>query len=307
MGNDKRTFENSLEENIKQYRLEDLLDREKIKEVFLLPAQAFGMELLLTCRHGEIFLATPGYQDCPVDVVNRPGDKLRVQNRTVGHVYADFSQVEKSCTETIQGWYRAMLNLITDLLGETYLRREAQNYISQSEAAAGGEIYQEKLDSLTGVFNKAYFFSRLKVIERAEVVPVALIQGNINDTKFFFDTYGEEAGNRLLRIVADAMKQCARKEYLVGRCGVDVFYVLIPLPEEGEAETYCETVRAAVWACEDEVLAPSVAMGVVYKTNVEEKFDDKLSDVEFEMLSDKMRIKQQPGYEERKTKGLKRR
>ncbi len=306
MGNGKRTYQSNIEENIKQYCLEDLVNREKVREVFLLPAQEFGMELCITCRHGEEFLATPKYQGYEADVISQPGDKLRVQNRTVGHVYADFSQVDTPYAQTVQNWYRAMLSLLGDWLQETYLRKEAENYISESAVVTAGEKYQEKLDSLTGVYSKAYFMSRLKVIERSEVVPVALIQGNINDTKFFFDTYGEEEGSRLLRIVADAMKQCAKKEYIIGRCGVDVFCVLIPLPEEGEAEKYCDMVKAAVCACEDDILAPSVAMGVVYKTNVEENFLEKLSDVEFEMLGDKMRMKQQPGYEERKNKGLKR-
>lgn len=304
MGNAKRTFENGLEENIRQYRLNDLVEQEKIREAFLLPAQAFGMELLITCRHGEEFLATGKFRGFVPDVVNKPGDKLRVQNRTIGHVYADFAGVSADNEEAVQKWYRGMLLLLTDLLCETYLRTEAQLYISKQGILTGNEGHSEKTDSLTGVYNQTYFQNRLKVIERSEVVPVALIQANINDTKFFFDTYGEAEGNRLLCIVADALKHCAKKEYIIGRCGVDVFHVLIPLPEDGEAESYCETVRAAVWASEDDVLAPSVAMGIVYKTNVEESFEEILSDAEFEMLSDKMRMKQQPGYEERKKKGL---
>lgn len=303
MGNRKKEYESRIVENIKQYRVDDLLEKEKIKAVFLRPAEAFGMQLLITDRHGEAFLASPKYIENTMDMTSQQADKLRVANRTVGYVYADFSQVAEKDANVVQEWYQAMILLLTDLLVETYLHKEAENYIFES-VTVPSESSQEKTDSLTGVYNKSYFLSRMKVIERSEVVPVALIQANINDTKFFFDTYGEEAGNRLLCIVADALKQCAKKEYIIGRWGVDVFHILIPLPEEGEAEDYCERVKAAVWACEDEMLAPSVAMGIVYKTNVEENFNDKLSDVEFEMLSDKMEIKQQPGYEERKKKGL---
>lgn len=308
MGNGNKTFENCMEENVKQYRLDDLLDKEKIRAAFVQPAEALGIRLLLTCRHGEPFLSTSGCGEGDMDVTALPGEKLKVQGRTVGHVYADFSQTNEAWTEALKNWYRGMLTVLTELLGETYLRKEAQNYISELDSVpvgGGEEKRQEKTDSLTGVYNKSYFISRMNVIERSEVVPVALIQANINDTKFFFDTYGEDAGNRLLCIVANALKQCAKKEYIIGRWGVDVFHILIPLPDEGEADDYCERVKAAVWACEDEILAPSVAMGTVYKTNVEESFTEKLSDVEFEMLSDKMHIKHQPGYEERKNKGLK--
>lgn len=305
MGKNKKTYENCIAENVKQYRLDDLLSKERVRNAFLVPAEALGIQILITCRHGEEFLATPGYQDYKVDVAKQPGDKLRVENRTLGHVYADFAKADEKYAETARYWYQAMLKLLTDLLCETYLRKEAENYISERGAVSGMERQQDRMDSLTGVYNKIYFQNRMKVIERAEVVPVALIQANINDTKFFYDTYGEEVGNRLLCIVADTLKQYAKKEYIIGRCNVDVFQILIPLPEEGEAETYCEDVKKAVWEKEDAVLAPSVAMGIVYITNVEEDFENKISDVEFEMLSDKLSIKSRPGYEERKNKGLK--
>lgn len=314
MGNGKKTYESMIEENIRQYRLDDLLDKEKVEISFLQPAQAFGIEILITCRHGEEFLATPQFQGQMPDVVNQPGDKLRVGNRTVGHVYADFSGAQETESKILKNWYQGMLILLSELLRETYLRTEAENYISEagSRYAADGQqeadtqqaADRQKKDSLTGVYNKSYFQSRMKVIERSEVVPVAFVLVNVNDTKFFFDTYGESEGNRLLCIVADALKQCAGQEYIIGRCGVDVFHVMIPLPEEGEVKTYCRQVKEILEAYEDDVLAPSAAMGIVYKSNVEEGFEDILSDAEFEMLSDKMQIKQQPEYEQKKCKGL---
>ena len=45
-----------------------------------------------------------------------------------------------------------------------------------------------------------------------------------------------------------------------------MFIVLIPIADEGEAEDYVARVQAACLAYEDEVIAPSVACGVVYKT-----------------------------------------
>ena len=55
---------------------------------------------------------------------------------------------------------------------------------------------------------------------------------------------------------------------------------------------------------EDAVLAPSVAVGIVYKTNIEETLEDKLSDAEYEMFNNKFEIKNAPGYRERLEKGI---
>ena len=50
---------------------------------------------------------------------------------------------------------------------------------------------------------------------------------------------------------------------------------------------------------EDPYLAPSVAVGIVYKTNIEETLEEKLSDAEYEMFNNKFEIKNADGYRER--------
>lgn len=47
-----------------------------------------------------------------------------------------------------------------------------------------------------------------------------------------------------------------------------------------------------------------MACGIVYKTNVEEKVEDKLDDAEYEMFNNKFEIKNAPGYRERLEKGI---
>ena len=106
--------------------------------------------------------------------------------------------------------------------------------------------------------------------------------------------------------MASIVKKEAGDEYIIGRIDGDVFLVLIPLAEDGEAEDYCRRVQAACQAYdEDEVLAPSVATGIVYRTNVEESLEEKMSDAEYEMFNNKLEIKNSPGYQERLRRGLK--
>ena len=95
------------------------------------------------------------------------------------------------------------------------------------------------------------------------------------------------------------MKQEKKPDYVIGRVDGDVFIVLIPMAEDGEAEDYCQRVQQACLSYEDGILAPSVACGVVYRTNVEEMIEDKLDDAEYEMFNNKFEIKNAPGYRER--------
>ena len=135
---------------------------------------------------------------------------------------------------------------------------------------------------------------------------MAVINVNINDWKFVYDNFGVEKSDSLIQVVASIVKKEAGAEYIIGRIDGDVFLVLIPLAEDGEAEDYCRRVQAACQAYdEDEVLAPSVATGIVYRTNVEESLEEKMSDAEYEMFNNKLEIKNSPGYQERLRRGLK--
>jgi len=96
-----------------------------------------------------------------------------------------------------------------------------------------------------------------------------------------YDNFGVEKSDSLIKLIASIVKKEAKDEYIIGRIDGDVFLVLIPQAEDGEAEDYCRRVQAACQAYEDDVLAPSVAAGIVYKTNVEEHLAEKVSDAEY--------------------------
>ena len=157
-------------------------------------------------------------------------------------------------------------------------------------------------DELTGVYTNDYFMNRMRVIDRSAVIPVALICININDWKYANDNYGDEESDRLIKIVADILKEKAKPEYVIGRTDGDVFHVIIPMAEKEEAQTFCANVKDACLFYDDEILSPSVAAGIVMKTNVEEHLMDFMSEVEYEMFADKCEMKQEPGYRERLTR-----
>ena len=75
--------------------------------------------------------------------------------------------------------------------------------------------------------------------------------------------------------------------------------------DRDEAKAYCDAIQQACDSFEDEKLAPSIAVGCVMRTNVDESFKNILSDAEYAMLENKFAIKNAPGYRERLEKGLK--
>ena len=228
--------------------------------------------------------------------------------RTIAHLYAETQKVSPEKKEAVEKMLDGFANMLSRWGEETYLHTETAIYMDELEQKLNVQHIQtakgEKEDALTGVYHKLCFEERMKVIDRAEVAPVAVINVNINDWKFVNDHFGDEESDRLIKTVAGILKQEKKPDYIIGRVDGDVFIVLIPMAEDGEAESYCERVRQACLSFEDKILAPSVACGIVYKTNVEEKVEDKLDDAEYEMFNNKFEIKNAPGYRERLEKGI---
>ncbi len=304
------SFEKRIKENIKDYAIRNLFAMDMLEEYLKVLADDYGMELLLTDRHGEKALKIGDFAGFEPDVERKPGEKIRVADRTIGHVYVRYDKVPEERKEAAKRILDESVKILTVLGNEVYMHRESASYIDELELKLGKEDSQRKCgeteDILTGVYNKNYIEDRMKILEEAEIIPIAVINLNINDWKFVYDNFGVEKSDSLIQLIASIVKKEAKNEYIIGRIDGDVFLVLIPQAEDGEAEDYCRRVQAACQSYdEDEALAPSVAAGIVYKTNVEERLADKVSDAEYEMFDNKLEIKNSPGYQERLRRGIK--
>lgn len=302
-------FEKRIKENIRNYALDNLYHIDTLTEYCKALCQVADLEILLTERHGEKVVSVGNFAGFTPDVVGEPGRKIRVYGRTIAHLYTRTDKVPEEKLAQTEKLLNELAAMLSQWGEEAYLHTESSIYLDELEEQIGVQHIQtargEKEDALTGVYHKLYFEERMKVIDRAEVVPVAVINVNINDWKFVNDHFGDEESDRLIKTIADILKQEAKPDYVIGRIDGDVFITLIPMAEDGEAEDYCDRVQKACVNYEDPILAPSVACGLVYKTNVEEVLQNKLPDAEYEMFNNKFEVKNAPGYRERLEHGLK--
>lgn len=302
-------FGRRIEENIKNYTPGHLYHIDQVESFFEDLKATVGIELLLTDRHGLRMASAGAFPEQVEDVVNHPGIKIRIANRTIGHLYVRYDDVAEEKKASAERLVKNMSSILMSYAQVSYLHNESVDYIDEMEAKIEKESYQVKYhdrnDVLTGTLNRTYFENRVKIVERSEVIPVGLLVANINDWKFVNDNFGLEESDRLIQTVAQILKKEAKKDYVIGRVEGDVFHVMVPMVEDGEMETYCQAIKNACESFEDEILAPSVALGYVVKMNVEEHIDELFSDAEYLMLENKLEMKKQPGYQERLKKGLK--
>jgi diguanylate cyclase (GGDEF)-like protein len=111
-------------------------------------------------------------------------------------------------------------------------------------------------DELTGLYNMRAF-TRLAerehdLVSRAEG-RYSLLMIDIEHLKTINDTYGHEAGNRAVRLVAEALQRLTRSTDLIGRYGGDEFVAYLANADKAIAEEVAQRIRNVVFATTLEV------------------------------------------------------
>jgi diguanylate cyclase (GGDEF)-like protein len=120
-------------------------------------------------------------------------------------------------------------------------------------------------DELTGVYNMRAF-TRLaeqehEVASRTER-PYSVLMVDIEHLKALNDTYGHEAGNRAVKLVAEALQRLTRSTDVVARFGGDESVVLLVSADRAAAEEVAQRVRNVVFATTLEVDVKMVRLKV---------------------------------------------
>lgn len=101
-------------------------------------------------------------------------------------------------------------------------------------------------DSLTGLYNHRYLHERLEyelLRAKRSKQPLAIALFDLNNFKMFNDTFGHQAGDEVLRVVATTLGLCLRGTDIAGRYGGDEFLVILPQADEPGAQMLLNRVK----------------------------------------------------------------
>lgn len=120
-----------------------------------------------------------------------------------------------------------------------------------SVALERGRLFAEmkessERDELTKVYNFRYFekfFDREYELAVRHNQPLSLIVLDFDHLKYFNDTYGHQAGNRLIKTIAQLIQRKVRKTDWVTRFGGDEFTIVLPQTNQGGAMLVAEKIR----------------------------------------------------------------
>jgi two-component system cell cycle response regulator len=134
-------------------------------------------------------------------------------------------------------------------------------------------------DGLTGLFNHRHAHQRLQEeFDRAERFDrdLTVIFIDVDHFKFFNDSNGHQAGDQVLRTLAEIMENATRESDTLARWGGEEFIVVAPETTGNEALRLSEKIRLAVEAYpfphgENQPLGfVSLSLGVAAKSSVTE-------------------------------------
>jgi len=105
-------------------------------------------------------------------------------------------------------------------------------------------------DGLTGLFNHRFFYERLRdEVTRAQRygLPLSLLMMDLDDFKLYNDRFGHQAGDGVLRRVAEIMRAQLRKNVdIAARYGGEEFAIILPHTAVSGAECVGERLSVAV-------------------------------------------------------------
>jgi len=99
-------------------------------------------------------------------------------------------------------------------------------------------------DSMTNVYNRAFFEEEISRLDTQQCLPLSYIIADTNGLKLINDTMGHSAGDTFLIETAKVLRRNTRKDDILARVGGDEFAILLPNTGSSEAQTIMERMRS---------------------------------------------------------------
>lgn len=144
-------------------------------------------------------------------------------------------------------------------------------------------------DSLTGLFNRAYYDEELVRLDTNRQIPLSIIVGDVNGLKLSNDVFGHADGDRLLIAIAKILKECSRYEDIIARWGGDEFSLILPNTTYDDAIKLCNRIKEKCELAEPIPIKPSIALGVGTKTRMDYDINKILVAAEEMMYKNKLK------------------
>jgi diguanylate cyclase (GGDEF)-like protein/PAS domain S-box-containing protein len=221
-------------------------------------------------------------QDCIVAKTFKSGDRAAKVKRVVTETGSqEWIEIYTYPILNDEGAVTHVIEYVRNVTDRKRVEQESQRFIRKLEKLSSE-------DSLTGLQNRRMIFERIKhEIERVRryKVDLSLIFCDLDCFKEINDTYGHNAGDGVLRTIADILRRSVRTSDSIGRYGGDEFIIVLPQTSLKGARELAERIRINVqdtkFAMQDGKSAgTTMSIGVAFYDGTETDIDALISRID---------------------------
>jgi diguanylate cyclase (GGDEF)-like protein/PAS domain S-box-containing protein len=133
-------------------------------------------------------------------------------------------------------------------------------------------------DTLTGLYNRAYFEEVREKIASEENLPMSVIVCDVDGLKLVNDAFGHVTGDNLLIAAAEILKRTSREQDVAIRTGGDEFSVFFPRTNNAEIEIIFNEInnqsKSTMIHAHDGLEFTSMSMGFATRETADQSLDD---------------------------------
>lgn len=145
-------------------------------------------------------------------------------------------------------------------------------------------LYANTHDALTDIYNRRYFMEQRSQLSAKKYLPLSTAILDINGLKIINDSFGHHIGNKVLKTIAQILKQHIKKDHsFVARIGGDEFAVIIPNTSFSEMGQIMTKVIKDINQQEVANIKLSLAYGIGTRDTMDITINDILRTAEDEM------------------------
>lgn len=145
-------------------------------------------------------------------------------------------------------------------------------------------------DPLTGLYNRRYMEDAIKKMDIRKNLPLTLMVLDVNGLKLTNDAFGHVMGDKLLKTVADLLRQSCRADDVIARMGGDEFFILLPNTDEAKAERIKQRIKTAATKAKLDSIIVSLAIGYCVKKDMNESIEKIMINADNQMYREKLRF-----------------
>ncbi|MBH0185349.1 MAG: GGDEF domain-containing response regulator, partial [Nitrospira sp.] len=180
--------------------------------------------------------------------------------------------------------------------GQPELLARSIRYAIERKRAEERLTYLAQYDQLTGLVNRTLFRDRLiHAMARSKRLqqPMGLMLLDLDRFKAVNDTMGHDAGDQLLKVVADRLHECVREVDTVARMGGDEFTIILEgLSHEDDPVVIARRITqslSAPFTIQDQQISIGVSIGITTYPTDDHEIDDLLRHADTAMYRAKQR------------------